>query len=166
MKIPENLKWKKTGKTLGQGGQGQVFEVQDVTSKNGLTYAMKALSKNRPSKAYERFHREIKAIASLRHPYIIKIADFSSLEDDFQYYVMEIVQGAVPLQTILKSSDNPYLRNPIKSMKLFRQICEALLACEESEPCIVHRDLSPANVLIVPDGSIKIIDFGLCQIED
>ncbi len=87
MKIPETLKWKATGKTLGQGGQGVVHEVINKEEQNGKKYALKALSKGKPLEAYQRFYREIKAIKELNHPNIIKIFDHSNEGDDFNYYL-------------------------------------------------------------------------------
>ena len=67
MRIPEILKWKATGKTLGQGGQGVVHEVINKEEQNGKKYALKALSKGKPLEAYQRFYREIKAIKELKN---------------------------------------------------------------------------------------------------
>ena len=88
MKIPDTLKWKATGKTIGQGGQGVVQEVIDKENQDGTKYALKALSKGKPVEAYQRFYREIKAIKEINHPNIIKIIDHSNAGDDFNYYVM------------------------------------------------------------------------------
>lgn len=78
---------------------------------------------------------------------------------------MELVEGAKPLQAVLGSPSNPFLSDPVASIDLFKMLAEAILACEKNNPKIVHRDLSPTNVLLVPDGTIRIIDFGICQIE-
>jgi hypothetical protein len=67
MKIPENLKWKHTGKTLGQGRQAQILEVLDKTSESTQTYALKPLGRNKPEQAYQRFYREIQAIKAASH---------------------------------------------------------------------------------------------------
>jgi serine/threonine protein kinase len=78
---------------------------------------------------------------------------------------MEYVAEAQTLRAVMRSETNPFYGNPLKALGLFQQITEALLACEENTPPIVHRDLSPANVLILPDDSAQLIDFGLCHIE-
>lgn len=163
MRIPDNLKWKATGKTLGQGGQGTVVEVIEKNGNDEPKYALKGLAKNRPQKAYQRFIKEISAIKQINHPSIIKIIDHSELDVDFHYYVMELVPNAVSFKKLLNSEQSPYYSDPLRSLKFFMQIVEVVKACEEFN--IVHRDLSPSNVLILPDGTIKIIDFGLCQIE-
>ena len=166
MKIPNDLRWQSTGETLGGGGQAQVHLVIDKNNKkNSSRYALKALRKKGPGQAYERFYREIDAVKRLDHSNIIKIFDHSNPEAKFHYYVMEYIKGAKSLMQLIDSSDNPFYNNPLKSLELFYQICEAIYECENSTPPIVHRDLSPSNILVLPDLFIKIIDFGVCQIE-
>lgn len=166
MKIPQELRWKPTRRTLGSGGQAQVEEVEDSSGEFSGKFALKGLAKGKPPKAYERFYREVNAIKNLDHPYIIKIFDSSSPQDNFHYYVMEFIEGAKPLLKILDTTINPYHAKPLKGLDLFCMLVEAIRACENSNPKIIHRDLSPANVLLVPDGTIKVIDFGICQIEE
>jgi serine/threonine protein kinase len=165
MKIPETLKWKHTGKTLGQGGQAQILEVLDKSSDSTQTYALKPLGRNKPKQAYERFYREIQAIKAASHPYIIKIIDHSNEGDDFNFYVMELVPGAVSLKTMIESGNNPFFRDSLKALSLFEKLVEVIIECDKMNPRIVHRDLSPANVLILPDEKIRVIDFGICQID-
>lgn len=164
MKIPPSLKWKSTGKTLGQGGQASVVEVTDETKEFAGTFALKGLSKGKPKQAYERFAREIEAIKQLQHPSIVQIIDYSNPTDEFQFYVMEFVEGAKSLKQILSSGKNPYYADAQKSLQLFIQLTEAVHAW--SEVGIVHRDLSLGNVLVLLNGAIKVIDFGICQIDN
>ena len=62
MKIPEDIQWESTGNTLGEGGQSQVFLVKNKNDTNENIYALKALKRNEPGQAYERFYREIEVI--------------------------------------------------------------------------------------------------------
>lgn len=165
MKIPKEIRWKPTGRTLGEGGQAQVQEVEDTSDEYLGRYALKALTKGKPRQAYDRFYREISAIKGLNHPYIVRVVDSSIPEDAFHYYVMELIEDAKPLMSVLGESKNPFFCNPVAALDLFQKLAEAILACEQNEPKVIHRDLSPANVLLVPDGTIRIIDFGICQIE-
>ncbi len=166
MKIPKKLKWKTTGETLGGGGQAQIYLVIDKGNENSSQYALKALRRKGPGQAFDRFYREIDAVKRLDNPNIIKIIDHSNPEEDFHYYVMEYIKGAKSLFQLVDSPHNPFFQNPLKSLDLFYRICDAIFECEKSNPQIVHRDLSPSNILILPDLSIKIIDFGICQIEN
>lgn len=165
MKVPKELRWELTGNTLGEGGQAQVFLVKDKTGEFNGVWALKALKRDQPGQAYERFSREVSAIRKLPHPNIITIVDSSAPDDKFQFYVMEHIEGAQTLEKVMKSDYNPFYGNPIKSLLLFEQICSALVACENCSPKIIHRDLSPSNVLVKENLAIKVIDFGLCQLQ-
>lgn len=164
MKIPQNLKWKATGRTLGAGGQATVVEVVDESLPDGSRYALKGLSNDKPQQAYDRFYREIEAIKKVDHPFIVKIIDHSNVGDSFHYYVMELVEGAVSLRRLLESGTSPFTGDALKSLRLFHKVLEVIEVCWSNK--IVHRDLSPANILVVPDDSIRVIDFGICQIVD
>ena len=166
MKIPKNIQWQSTGQTVGQGGQAQIHLVKNKDDDTSTLYALKALRNSGSKQAYERFYKEIDAVKVLNHSNIIKIIDHSIPDADFHYYVMEYVDGAKPLDKVINSNQNPFYNNPLKSLQLFEQICSAIYACELSNPKIVHRDLCPANILVLPNSSIKIIDFGICQIEN
>jgi len=157
-------KWKKTGSTLGQGGQGVVYEVVSVENPDGPRYAMKVLGKSRPAKAVERFHREIEALKNLDHPNILKVIDHSDLSSENHFFVVELLEKADTLQTLLQDRKSPFFADPMKGLDFFMVLLDVIGECAKHG--IVHRDLSPANVLFLSDGKIKVIDFGLCQFED
>ena len=167
MSFPEHLQWMPSGPPLGTGGQGNVHP---VTSKNDSTkklFALKTLHQNQDSQALARFRQEIEIISHLDHPSIIKIHDFSEEDDDFQFYVMDYFKGAKTLaEIIFPPSNNPFHGDTLKCLTLFEDIMEAIQAYEQHSTSIVHRDISPNNILLLPDGSIRLIDFGICQIED
>ena len=140
-----------------------LLEVIDKTKELNGIFALKGLSKGKPKQAYERFVQEIEAIKRLQHPSIVQIVDHSSPDDEFQFYVMEHVEGAKSLKHIVGKVANPYYADAQKSLQLFIQLAEAIHAW--SEVGIVHRDLSLGNVLVLPSGAIKVIDFGICQID-
>jgi len=164
MKLPNDLRWEATGRTLGSGGQATVIQVFDKNDASKKTYALKGLSHNKPEKAYKRFAKEIDAIKQIDHPFIIKIIDYSDPKSDFQYYVMEEIPNSKCLNKLLQTNKNPFFGNAIKAITFFMDIMDALSACMTAQ--IIHRDLSPSNVLITDNHQIKIIDFDLCQIQD
>src|SRR6476646_8427760 len=95
----------------------------------------------------ERFDREARAVAALNHPNICAIYDVGP-----NYLVMEYVEGEAPTGPL-----------PIdEAMEIARQIAEAL--GEAHDKGVVHRDLKPANIKIKPDGTVKVLDFGLAKI--
>jgi len=169
MKIPTDIPWKSTGKTLGRGGQGEVHLVtkrDEADEPDPTKYALKMLRNVGSSQARMRFRREIKAVMDLDHPAIIKVIDCSSENEPFQYYVMEYHEGAQSLDRVIFSGSSPFCGNTLLSLDLFEKIVSAIRACSEHASPIVHRDINPKNILLLDDGSIRLIDFGICQFED
>jgi serine/threonine-protein kinase len=130
---------------LGRGGMGEVWRARDL--RLGRDVAIK-ISDQQFS---DRFEREARAIATLNHPNICTLHDVGP-----NYLVMEIVEGPTLAERIAKG--------PIQldeALSIAGQIAEALDAAHEKG--IIHRDLKPANIKIRPDGSVKVLDFGLAK---
>lgn len=166
MSIPENLPWKPTDdEPLGSGGQGTIHIVyHEENWLEETKYALKELHKSGDRQARQRFQDEIEAIKSIDHPSIIKVFDHSEADDDFQFYVMEFFEDAKSLAEICLSSEpNPFHGDTLKCLDLFEQIIDSISVCEQLDPALFHRDISPRNILLLNDGSIRLIDFGLCQ---
>jgi serine/threonine protein kinase len=128
---------------LGVGGMGEVYRAEDT--RLGRTVAVKISAE----RFTERFEREARVVASLNHPNVCTLFDVGP-----NYLVMELVDGPT-LEDRLK-------QGPIQleeALDLARQIAAALQAAHEKG--IVHRDLKPANIKVKPDGTIKVLDFGL-----
>ena len=141
--------------------------VLDSESNDGVEYALKVLRNPGSLQARKRFRREIEAIQKVEHHSVIRVFDSSREQDCFQYYVMEFHKDARTLANIISCpSNNPFYSNVSLSLQLFEHIIEAIEACESSSKPIVHRDIKPQNVLVLNDNSIRLIDFGVCQIDD
>jgi serine/threonine protein kinase len=164
MKIPSSIRWKHTGKTLGEGGQAAVFEVTDSQEEFQGLYALKAIKPGKPEIAYQRFGREVEVIRGLRHKAIIEIIDSSIYDTKFPYYVMPLHEGAISLKKEIQSERNRFCCNTVASIQFFLGLLDGISKWESAG--IVHRDLSPANILLLQDQSLKVIDFGLCQSVD
>ena len=133
---------------IGKGGMGEVWQARD--SRLGRDVAIK-ISAQRFS---DRFEREARSIAALNHPNICTLYDVGP-----DYLVMELVEGPTLADRI---AEGPL---PVEeALRIARQIGDALEAAHEKG--IVHRDLKPANVKIRPDGSVKVLDFGLAKMPD
>ncbi|MBX3059308.1 MAG: SUMF1/EgtB/PvdO family nonheme iron enzyme [Anaerolineae bacterium] len=107
----------------------------------------------------ERFRREARAAASLRHPNIVQIYDFDVTEDGLYYMVMEYIEG--------ESYDKYLARHPeaqplAQILEFYRQICGALQVAHEKG--IVHRDIKPANIIVDAQKRPYLADFGIAQI--
>ena len=141
---------------LGEGGMGVVYKGEDT--KLGRCVALKFLP---PSLAddpqvRERFAREARAAAALNHPNICTIHEVDE-QDGRTFIVMELVDG-MDLQTRIRSG-------PLElsdALDLAVQIAEGVAGAHEA--AIVHRDIKPGNVMVTPDGRVKIMDFGLARL--
>jgi serine/threonine protein kinase len=140
---------------LGVGGMGEVYRSRD--SKLGREAALKVLPSSVAADPdrLARFSREAKLLASLNHP---NIAAIYGLEDSGSSYalVMELVEGPT-LADRIKSGPIP----AEEALPVAKQICEALEYAHERG--IVHRDLKPANIKVTPEGTVKVLDFGLAK---
>ena len=167
MMIPNEVPWCLAGEELGSGGQGVVYPVTRKGDPDGCKFALKTLRNADSTQAKSRFIREIEAIKKINHPVIIRVVDHSEDDAEFQFYVMEYHEGAELLADIIYSQPtNPFYGDVLKSLDLFEQIVSAISACENNNPRIVHRDINPKNILLLRDGSIRLIDFGICHFED
>ena len=102
-----------------------------------------------------RFEREAKTLASLNHPHIAAIYGFEK-STGVHALVMELVEGEDLSQRIARGAI------PIdEALPIAKQIAEALEAAHEQG--IIHRDLKPANIKVRPDGTVKVLDFGLAK---
>jgi serine/threonine protein kinase len=78
---------------------------------------------------------------------------------------MEYHKGARTLNSLILSATNPYYGNVTKSLNLFEQVVSAIKFCQFSNPPIVRRDINPKNILVLPDDTICLIDFRICQVQ-
>jgi serine/threonine protein kinase len=140
---------------LGKGGMGQVFLAEDTAldRKVALKFLPKELEEERTAR--ERFLREAKAAAALDHPYICKIYEIGEVESRV-FIAMEFVDG-VTLHRRLASG----ALSISHVLDLGAELAEAVDAAHRKQ--IVHRDIKTANVMVTPDGHVKILDFGLAR---
>jgi len=140
---------------VGAGGMGEVYRARDTNLHRDV--ALKILPESFAADAdrLARFKREAQVLASLNHP---NIAAIHGLErsDGATALVMELVEGE-DLSGIIARGPMPLE----DALPIARQIIDALEAAHEQG--IVHRDLKPANVKVRPDGTVKVLDFGLAK---
>src|SRR4051794_21964934 len=140
---------------LGAGGMGEVYRARDTRLDRDV--ALKILPEAFAADAdrVARFQREAKVLASLNHPHIAAIYGLEAA-DGVKALVMELVEGEDLAQRLARGAV------PLdEALPLAKQITEALEAAHEQG--IIHRDLKPANIKVRPDGTLKVLDFGLAK---
>lgn len=153
---------------LAAGGMGEVWRATDELL--GRPVAVKLLPAAHASDEQfrARFRAEARYAASLSHPGIARVYDYGESADgssgggdrlvtEVAYLVMELVEGR-PLSAVLARGDR---MTPDAALDIVAQAARALAAAHESG--IVHRDVKPGNLLITPDGQVKITDFGIAR---
>jgi len=142
---------------IGQGGMGSVYRGERDTGDFTHVVAVKIIRSGLFSDSLiERFQRERQVLADLSHPNIARLFDGGQTVDGRPYIVMELVEGE-PL-TDWVDDNNLNLRD---RLSLFLQACEAVSFAHQN--LIIHRDLTPSNVLVTPRGNVKLIDFGIAK---
>lgn len=145
---------------IGRGGMGSVYRGERATGDFDHAVAIKVIKPGLLSEALvERFARERQTLAALSHPHIAQLYDGGATERSAPYIVMELVDGLPLLQYVADRAAGPRER-----LRLFAQICAAVAFAHRN--LIVHRDLTPSNVLVTHDGRIKLIDFGIARPAD
>jgi serine/threonine protein kinase len=148
------------GKMLGEGGMGTVYRVEHTVL--GRQYALKVLRPKvveRETTAAQRFVREARAAARVRHPHIVDVFDFGHFPDGRPYFVMELCEGESLIDLVRRG---PLL--PTQVIAVARQIATALAAVHDHG--VIHADVTPSNVLVTASNPlhVKLVDFGLAAI--
>jgi len=141
---------------LGEGGMGEVYRARDTKLDRDVAIKILPQIFARDAERLARFEREAKTLAALNHPHIAQIYALENLGANGSALVMELVEGEDLSQRIARGAISVDEALPIA-----RQIADALEAAHEQG--IVHRDLKPANIKVRPDGTVKVLDFGLAK---
>jgi non-specific serine/threonine protein kinase/serine/threonine-protein kinase len=143
---------------LGHGGMGAVY--LGVRSDEGfrLTAAVKLVRRGMDSDfVLRRFRTEREILSALDHPRIARLLDGGSASDGRPYFAMEYVEGRHLLEDCSARGLDRRQR-----IALFLEVCEAVAYAHRH--LVVHRDLKPSNILVTPEGSAKLLDFGLARL--
>ena len=148
---------------LGAGGMGEVYQAHD--SKLARDVAIKILPAaftSHPDRL-ARFEREARMLAALNHPNICAIYGFEEA-NGVRFLILELVEGETLADTLAQRSSSHAKDAALpldRALSIARQITDALEVAHDKG--IVHRDLKPANIKVTPDGSVKVLDFGLAK---
>ncbi len=150
---------------IGQGGMGAVYEVADTRLAN-KPFALKEMSVSTLKEPQEQaqaraaFEHEVEILARLDHLNIPRITDFFT-EHNKYYIVMELVKG-ITLEQYMQREAQSCSEQQVRIWAL--QLCDVLGYLHGQQPPVIFRDLKPANIMLVPNGQLKLIDFGIARL--
>ncbi|MBM4042403.1 MAG: DUF1080 domain-containing protein, partial [Planctomycetes bacterium] len=141
---------------LGKGGMGTVLKARQVSMDRlvALKILPKKLAENEAF--VQRFLREARSAAKLRHPNIVQAHDVGQAEG-YYFFAMEFVDGETLADIVRR--DGPL--EPNRALDVMKQVCSALAAAHKEG--IVHRDIKPANIMLDKEAQVRVTDFGLAK---
>lgn len=163
--LPECATVNKLGKfeikqQLGQGGMGVVYRAWDSRMERWV--ALKTISPEKADREefLKRFRKEALSAGRLDHPNIVTVYEFDE-QDDVCYIAMQFLEGS-DLEGLLSSPRWDKEFNIFRKLDILIQVCQGLAYAHRNG--VVHRDVKPGNIMVLPDGSVKIVDFGIARI--
>ena len=148
----------KISKRIGSGGMGEVYLATDMTA--GRKAALKLLPMRFTGNAnrLKRFQQEARAVVGLNHPNILTVYEIG--EDHSTHYIAsELIEGETLRQRLLRGRIEVG-----EAVDVAIQVASALAAAHEAG--IVHRDINPGNIMLRPDGYVKVLDFGIAKLAE
>ncbi|HVY70918.1 MAG TPA: serine/threonine-protein kinase, partial [Verrucomicrobiae bacterium] len=144
---------------IGRGGMGAVYEARQVDLDRRVAIKLLPAELSANAAFAARFEREARTMGRLKHPNILPVFEFGHTTAGHLYFSMEYVEGG-DLGARLKRG--PLV--PAEALRLAVQICSALATAHAQG--VIHRDIKPSNILLSPDGTAKVADFGLAALMD
>ena len=144
------------GRLLGAGGMAEVFEGRDRLLARRVAIKVPLSQHAHDPEFAQRFRREAQAAASLSHPGVVAVYDTGS-ENGTHFIVMEYVDGRT-LKEVIRAEAPLY---PDRAAEICADVCSALAAAHARG--LIHRDIKPGNVMLTPEGKVKVMDFGIAR---
>ncbi|MBP7777455.1 MAG: serine/threonine protein kinase [Acidobacteria bacterium] len=142
---------------LGRGGMGTVYRVERADREVSRHLALKvAADRVFAPEAQRRFIKEREILGGLDHPNIVRLVD-GGVSAGRRYLVMELAEG-----TPITAYCRDHRLSTVERVRLFREVCAAILYAHQR--LVLHRDIKPGNVVVRPDGQVRVLDFGIAQI--
>ena len=153
---------------VGQGGMGAIYQAEDLRLEGRLCAIKEVIPDADTSKEYQEqsqaaFRREASILARLDHANLPKVSDFF-LFNGRNYLVMDFVPGQ-DLREVIEQARHKDSFTPEEQVLTWAgQLIDALHYLHEQDPPVLHRDIKPSNIKLTPNGTIKLVDFGLVKL--
>jgi eukaryotic-like serine/threonine-protein kinase len=144
---------------IGRGGMGVVYQAKDPYLDRLVAIKMMNVDVHENTDFLERFYREAKSTASLRHPNIVTVYDLGEYQNR-PFLVMEYLEGH-SLESLLRAHRPMTV---LEKISIIVEVCQGLGYAHQHG--IIHRDIKPANIMVLNDGGVKIVDFGIARLGD
>jgi len=145
---------------VARGGMGVVYRAEDLRLGRPVALKVPLAARHMEPEAVERFRQEARAAAALDHPNLCPVFETGETSDGDLFYTMPLYEGETLKARLSREGRLPLAH----ALDVAAQLARGLGAAHQAG--IVHRDLKPGNVMLLPDGAVKILDFGLAKASD
>jgi eukaryotic-like serine/threonine-protein kinase len=151
------------GKKIGEGESGQVFEAEHVELGRKLAVKVLAPTQSAAQDAVERFRREARVVANLKHPNLVHLHDFGKALDGRVFLAMELLDGET-LESYARLDSDDHASRGLRTRDAVDVCVQITHALETAHAAgLVHRDLKPQNLFMTRAGIVKLLDFGVAM---
>lgn len=153
---------------ISRGGMGQIYQAEDLRLEGRIcavkeTQLDPSLPAETKRQTREQFQIEANVLARLDHPNLPKVSDIFS-EGQNDYLVMDFVPGKDLRTLMVEARQRKEFLAEKKVLAWAKQLSDALIFLHKQDPPILHRDIKPSNLKLTPNGTVKLVDFGLVKI--
>nr|MBA3765484.1 serine/threonine-protein kinase [Acidobacteriota bacterium] len=141
---------------LGRGGMGEIYLAKDERLRRQVALKLLPTQFTKDADRLRRFEQEARAASALNHPNIITIHEIGEI-DSLHFIATEFVEGET-----LRERLSPTRLDLVETLRIVIQVGDALAAAHSAG--IIHRDIKPDNIMLRPDGYVKVLDFGLAKL--